>query len=141
VVHGLRRLRSGTCAGTVRQRSDDPGYIHRNACLRVAKGAGLIMFKVLVRSRLPFVVSQKLLPLRSRAQIRGLTCSMPSKKDDKYTDPELREEVKGEIQAGEKGGKSGQWSARKVSYQAYANDDAFPALSRSVVTSLWTDTS
>jgi hypothetical protein len=41
---------------------------------------------------------------------------MPSKNDDKYTDPELREEVKEEIQAGEKGGKSGQWSARKVSY-------------------------
>jgi hypothetical protein len=39
---------------------------------------------------------------------------MPSKKDDKYTDPELREEVKEEIQAGDKGGAPGQWSARKV---------------------------
>jgi hypothetical protein len=41
---------------------------------------------------------------------------MPSntKKDDKYTDPELRDEVKEEIQAGDKGGAPGQWSARKV---------------------------
>jgi hypothetical protein len=39
---------------------------------------------------------------------------MPSKKEDKYTDPELRQEVKEEIQAGDKGGAPGQWSARKV---------------------------
>lgn len=37
-----------------------------------------------------------------------------AKKDDKYTDPELRDEVKEEIQAGDKGGAPGQWSARKV---------------------------
>ncbi|MDG3007535.1 DUF5872 domain-containing protein [Paludisphaera mucosa] len=30
-----------------------------------------------------------------------------------YTDPDLRDRLKAEIQAGEKGGKSGQWSARK----------------------------
>lgn len=39
---------------------------------------------------------------------------MPSKTDDKYTDPELRDEIKEEIQAGGKGGAPGQWSARKV---------------------------
>jgi hypothetical protein len=39
---------------------------------------------------------------------------MPSKTNDKYTDPELRDEVKEEIQAGDKGGAPGQWSARKV---------------------------
>lgn len=37
---------------------------------------------------------------------------MPAK--DKYTDPELREEVKKDIQDGDKGGAPGQWSARKV---------------------------
>ena len=30
-----------------------------------------------------------------------------------YTDPELRERLKEEIKAGEKGGKAGEWSARK----------------------------
>jgi len=39
--------------------------------------------------------------------------NMPSK-DKKYTDPKLREEVKEEIQQGDKGGAPGQWSARKV---------------------------
>ncbi|KAF1939246.1 hypothetical protein EJ02DRAFT_352694 [Clathrospora elynae] len=39
---------------------------------------------------------------------------MPSRKDDSYTDPELRAEVKDEIQAGDKAGAPGQWSARKA---------------------------
>lgn len=39
---------------------------------------------------------------------------MPSK--DKYTDPELRDEVKEEIHQSDKGGAPGQWSARKVGY-------------------------
>ncbi|OWY43563.1 hypothetical protein AA0120_g9306 [Alternaria tenuissima] len=43
---------------------------------------------------------------------------MPSKTDDKYTDPELRDEVKEEIQAGGKGGAPGQWSARKAQMMA-----------------------
>ncbi|MCW2813423.1 MAG: hypothetical protein JWN84_878 [Nocardioides sp.] len=34
-------------------------------------------------------------------------------KDDKYTDPELRERIKEELKAGDKGGREGQWSARK----------------------------
>lgn len=33
--------------------------------------------------------------------------------DEKYTDPDLRRKLKDEIQAGDKGGKKGQWSARK----------------------------
>ena len=33
--------------------------------------------------------------------------------EEKYTDPELREKVKEEIQASDKGGEEGQWSARK----------------------------
>ncbi|OAG08991.1 uncharacterized protein CC84DRAFT_1185669 [Paraphaeosphaeria sporulosa] len=42
---------------------------------------------------------------------------MPSK-DEKYTDPELRNEVKEEIQASDKGGAPGQWSARKAQMMA-----------------------
>ena len=33
--------------------------------------------------------------------------------EEKYTDPELREEIKKEIRQSDKGGKEGQWSARK----------------------------
>ncbi|CAA9568631.1 MAG: hypothetical protein AVDCRST_MAG86-1321 [uncultured Truepera sp.] len=33
--------------------------------------------------------------------------------DEKYTDPELRRRLKAEIEASSKGGKKGQWSARK----------------------------
>lgn len=36
------------------------------------------------------------------------------KKNDNYTDPALRERLKNEIMAGDKGGKPGQWSARKA---------------------------
>lgn len=41
---------------------------------------------------------------------------MPSK--DKYTEPELREQVKEEIREGGKGGAPGQWSARKAQMTA-----------------------
>ena len=43
-------------------------------------------------------------------------------KDDKYTDPELRKQVKEEIHQSDKGGEPGQWSARKVcaSFLAHA---------------------
>lgn len=36
-----------------------------------------------------------------------------AKNEDTYTHPELREELKEEIKASDKGGRSGQWSARK----------------------------
>lgn len=36
------------------------------------------------------------------------------KTDETYTDPQLREKLKEEIKAGDKGGKVGQWSARKA---------------------------
>jgi hypothetical protein len=38
---------------------------------------------------------------------------MSKKTDNKYTKPELRERIKDRIMAGDKGGKPGQWSARK----------------------------
>lgn len=40
--------------------------------------------------------------------------NMTKSSENKYTDPELRDEIKEEVQAGDKGGKPGQWSARKV---------------------------
>lgn len=41
--------------------------------------------------------------------------SKPSHSDpDRYTDPDLRDRIKAEIMAGDKGGKPGQWSARKA---------------------------
>ena len=36
-----------------------------------------------------------------------------SQEDNKYTKPELRERIKDRIMAGSKGGKPGQWSARR----------------------------
>ena len=36
-----------------------------------------------------------------------------AKKDEKYTHPDLREEIKEEIKQSDKGGRPGQWSARK----------------------------
>jgi hypothetical protein len=38
---------------------------------------------------------------------------MSKETDSKYTKPELRERIKDRIMAGDKGGKPGQWSARK----------------------------
>lgn len=40
---------------------------------------------------------------------------------DKYTDPKLRDEIKEEIHNGDKGGKPGQWSARKVHFYPTLN--------------------
>ena len=40
--------------------------------------------------------------------------------DEKYTDPDLRARLKDEVQAGDKGGKPGQWSARKAQLVAAA---------------------
>lgn len=38
---------------------------------------------------------------------------MTTDSDEKYTEPELRRKLKAELQASAKGGKKGQWSARK----------------------------
>ena len=40
--------------------------------------------------------------------------------DSKYTKPEMRERIKDRIMAGSKGGKPGQWSARKAQMLAKA---------------------
>ena len=41
-----------------------------------------------------------------------------------YTDPVLRERLKTEITAGDKGGRPGQWSARKAQLLARADEEA-----------------
>ena len=51
----------------------------------------------------------------------------PAKKagaDARYTDPALRERLKAEITAGSKGGRAGQWSARKAQLLARAYEEA-----------------
>ena len=63
------------------------------------------------------LVSQELQPFcpglrRSLRLERRSAATMPPKQ--KYTDPKLRDEVKEEVQQGDKGGAPGQWSARKV---------------------------
>ena len=44
--------------------------------------------------------------------------------EDKYTDPELRARLKDEVQAGDKGGAPGQWSARKAQLLAHEYEKA-----------------
>lgn len=46
------------------------------------------------------------------------------KQEQAYTDPTLRERLKKEMIAGDKGGKPGQWSARKAQLLAKAYEDA-----------------
>ena len=38
---------------------------------------------------------------------------------DNYTNPDLRERIKAEVTAGDKGGRAGQWSARKAQLVAH----------------------
>ena len=68
--------------------------------------------------------------------------------DSKYTKPELRERIKKRITAGSKGGKPGQWSARKAQMVAseykkegggYLADaqESMPALQRFDEISVW----
>jgi hypothetical protein len=74
------------------------------------------MHRILPRSKQLLEKAYRIQPTTtpSRLRIQKYAVSMPSKTDDKYTDPELREQVKEEIQQGDKGGAPGQWSARKV---------------------------
>ncbi len=44
----------------------------------------------------------------------GTRAVVATKKDTVYTDPQLRARLKDEIQAGDRGGRPGQWSARKA---------------------------
>ncbi|KAF2088316.1 hypothetical protein K490DRAFT_40461 [Saccharata proteae CBS 121410] len=76
-----------------------------------------------LRSRLLFNQSAQLLPRTSpRVGYRALHAAVPSKMParDKYSDPQLRDEVKEEIHNSDKGGAPGQWSARKAQMMASA---------------------
>lgn len=44
--------------------------------------------------------------------------------DDNYTDPALRDKIKAEVMAGSKGGRAGQWSARKAQLVAHEYEAA-----------------
>ncbi|MFC3688543.1 hypothetical protein [Aquipuribacter hungaricus] len=44
--------------------------------------------------------------------------------EQKYTDPDLRERLKAEVVAGDKGGRPGQWSARKAQLLAHEYEKA-----------------
>ncbi len=45
--------------------------------------------------------------------------SVGKKGGDNYTKPELREKIKADVMAGDKGGRAGQWSARKAQMVAH----------------------
>jgi len=47
-----------------------------------------------------------------------------SQDDSKYSKPELRERIKDRVMAGSKGGKPGQWSARKAQILAREYEEA-----------------
>ena len=47
------------------------------------------------------------------------TSGKSSKGADNYTNPELREKIKQQVTAGDKGGRAGQWSARKAQLVAH----------------------
>lgn len=64
-------------------------------------------------------------PIRNRLLSTIPPLKMPSK--DKYTDPELRDEVKEEIHQSDKGGAPGQWSARKVSHAWMMSETQSPS--------------
>src|ERR1700761_3180564 len=49
---------------------------------------------------------------------------MSADKEDQYTKPELRERLKKKIVAGDKGGRPGQWSARKAQLLAHEYEKA-----------------
>lgn len=51
---------------------------------------------------------------QSTKSSRPATQSRSSSSDDQYTKPELRDRVKKKVLAGSKGGRPGQWSARKA---------------------------
>ena len=65
-------------------------------------------------------VSQKT-PAKSPAPAKTTKSGKPRAKSsgDDYTQPELREKIKQQVIAGDKGGRAGQWSARKAQLLAH----------------------
>ncbi len=56
---------------------------------------------------------------RAPAKKQAAKASTKKKSEENYTDPELREKIKEEVMAGDKGGRPGQWSARKAQMVAH----------------------
>ena len=56
---------------------------------------------------------------KSAAKKSAAKKSSAKKTADNYTDPALRERIKAEVMAGDKGGRPGQWSARKAQLVAH----------------------
>ena len=56
---------------------------------------------------------------KKAAAKRSSSSKSAKKSADNYTDPALRERIKAEVTAGEKGGRAGQWSARKAQLVAH----------------------
>ena len=54
-----------------------------------------------------------------KAAAKKPASSKSAGKEDNYTKPELREKIKAEVMAGDKGGRPGQWSARKAQLVAH----------------------
>ena len=53
------------------------------------------------------------------APVKGAKKRSSESSGKDYTKPELREKIKGEVLAGDKGGRAGQWSARKAQMVAH----------------------
>ena len=58
-------------------------------------------------------------PAKKQASKASGKAGAKSKSEENYTDPELREKIKEEVMAGDKGGHPGQWSARKAQLVAH----------------------
>lgn len=58
-------------------------------------------------------------PVAKKSTTKKSASKKGAAKDDNYTRPELREHIKDEVMAGDKGGKPGQWSARKAQLVAH----------------------
>jgi hypothetical protein len=97
---------------------DDACFRESRKSLRDVRGCPTSSRAVLSMLRLTRVVRHiRPLPLRlpfPQFFSSHTAVKMPPKSNDKYTDPKLREEVKEDIKASDKGGEPGQWSARKV---------------------------
>lgn len=64
------------------------------------------------------VASRKRSPAK-KAAAPAKSSPAKAKSEDNYTKPELREKIKTEVMAGDKGGHPGQWSARKAQLVAH----------------------
>ena len=58
-------------------------------------------------------------PAKPKKAAAKASKSAGRKAEDKYTDPDLREHIKQDVMAGDKGGNPGQWSARKAQMVAH----------------------